>query len=219
MKANDSETQRILNPKNSCAKDYPYNNEELDSNDNYFLNNSDICNKYGQTNIESGLYSLIIISLLSGLILYLYQNQLKLKLTYLIISSLLFDIILILFYIYMRSRFHSNETNDIIPKKAIGINDFFLILNFILKVFLLVIAMIKYISLGFITLFLFKFLLEFYFFMTCAKILIFCPVFSTMEGFVLKISNRLSEFLDGNKTSFQDENRYNALEEIDSFYV
>ena len=120
----------------------------------------------------------------------------------------------------MRTRFHSNETNDIIPKKAIGINDISLILNFIFKVFLLVLAMIKYISLGFIILFIVKFLLEFYFFMTCAKLLIFCPLFSTLEGFVLKISNRLSEFLDGNKTAFQtDENRYNVFEEIDSFYV
>ena len=218
MKANDS--QRLLNPKNSYIKDYPYTNEEADNSDNYFLNNSDICNKYGQTNIENGLYCLIIISVLSGLIMYLYQNQLKSKMTYLIISSLIFDILLIFFYIYMRTRFHSNETNDIIPKKAIGINDISLILNFIFKVFLLVLAMIKYISLGFIILFIVKFLLEFYFFMTCAKLLIFCPLFSTLEGFVLKISNRLSEFLDGNKTAFQtDENRYNVFEEIDSFYV
>jgi len=171
-----NEVNSIGGEKNDIANQK--NDENADIFDNFSL-----CQKYGQANIEKAILLLILIISITGFILYYYWKLLKLYYIKILLVAVSIDIILLFFYCYLRLKFNSNDWVNSFPTEFYNFIDYIITINFILKVVALVIFFFHKISLGSIFIFSFKFLLELYLLISCAKFMIFCPGYKSCEGF------------------------------------
>ena len=106
---------------------------DTDNFDNY-----DLCQKFGQPNIEKTILLLVLIILFSGFILYYYWNLFKLYYIKLLLISSSIDLLLLLFYCSLRIKFNVNEWINSFPVQFYYFLDYIIIINCILKLYLLV---------------------------------------------------------------------------------
>ena len=156
---------------------------QRDTENSEIFDNFAICQKFGQANIEKAIILLILIISITGFILYYYWKLLKLYYIKILLVAVSIDIILLFFYCYLRLKFNSNDWVNSFPTEFYNFIDYIITINFILKVLALVIFFFHKISLGSIFIFSFKFLLELYLLISCAKFMIFCPGYKSCEGF------------------------------------
>ena len=147
---------------NSMAEENNNINNERDNENADIFDNFSLCQKYGQANIEKAIILLFIILSLTVFILYYYWKLLRLYYIRLILVSASIDVLLLLFYCALRLKFNSNNWFNSFPIAFFNFLDYIIIINFILKVIVLVIFFLHKISLGSIFIFSFKFLLELY---------------------------------------------------------
>ena len=148
------------------------------------FDNFALCQKYGQSNIEKAIFLLISIILISGLILYYNLKILKSLFIKLLCIGAIIDLLLLLFYCFLRIKFSSDEWFNSFPVLWDNYMEYIIIINFILKLVTFILSFFYNKSFGSLILICFKFLLDFYFLMSCVKRLIFCPGFKIFEEYI-----------------------------------
>jgi hypothetical protein len=159
---------------------------QRDTENSEIFDNFTVCQRYGQSNIEKAIFLLISIILISGIILYYNIKIMKPYLIKILCGTSIVDLLLLLFYCFLRIKFNSDELFNSIPIRFFNCIDHIIILNFIAKVVLFALSFFYRKTLGILILFSSKFLLEFYLMMSCVKILMFCPGYKTLEEFFEK---------------------------------
>lgn len=151
VNSNENQFQKIK------IKDLKYNEEERNiyinidekikqqakiRDQTQFHSNINVCQRYGQKNYENCLVTLIILTSLTGLILYYYFDDFLKIFLYMITFSALNDLIILFFYAYFYFNMKSELIHVTFQKDCFysleGINFF----NFLLKVFNIVSLMI-----------------------------------------------------------------------------
>ena len=185
MKTND--TTFKTNYQNMPQLEIYHEDENSDSISQSVTENSDIfdnfnlCQKYGQSNIEKAILLLLSISIISGIILYYNLKFLKSYFIKILCISSIIDLLLLLLYCFLRIKFNSDEWFNYFPIKFFNCIDYILILNFIVKVIIFIMSFFYKQSIGSLILFCLKFLLELYLLKSCVRIIIFCPGYRTFE--------------------------------------
>jgi len=150
---------------------------DTDNFDNY-----DLCQKFGQPNIEKTILLLVLIILFSGFILYYYWNLFKLYYIKLLLISSSIDLLLLLFYCSLRIKFNVNEWINSFPVQFYYFLDYIIIINCILKTIIFIIYFFFKIGLSSIFLFSTKYLLELYLLVSSVKLMIFCPGYKSFAS-------------------------------------
>ena len=145
------------------------------------IDNYTMCQKYGQSGIEKAIFLLISIILISGLILYYNLKIIKSLFIKLLCIAAIIDLLLLLFYCYLRIKLSSDEWFNSFPIQLDNYMEYAIIINFLLKLATFIVSFFYKKTYGSLILICFKFLLDFYFLMSCVKRLGFCPKFKTFE--------------------------------------
>ena len=180
-------TNYIQNNPNSPNQQAAVENENSDSISQRDTDNSDIfdnfslCQKFGQSNIEKGIFLLIIITFVSGVILHYNLKILKSIYIKLLSISSIIDLLLLLVYCFLRIKFSADQWFNPFPILLFNYSDYVIILNFGLKIAIFVLSFFYTKSLLLLLLSAFKFLLELYFLLSCVKFLVFCPGYKTFQ--------------------------------------
>ena len=211
-------TNYIQNNPNSPNQQAVVENDNSDSISQRDTENSDIfdnfslCQKFGQSNIEKGIFLLIIITLVSGVILHYNLKILKSVYIKLLSISSIIDLLLLLVYCFLRIKFSAEQWFNPFPILLFNYSDYVIILNFGLKIAIFVLSFFYTKSLLLLLLSAFKFLLELYFFLSCVKFLVFCPGYKTFQeccdciiGMIKKSFNCCENEHEGNEYRRIDE--------------
>jgi len=190
MKTNDtSEVQKPslnVNVQNTTLEEEnTFSISQRDTESNVFDNFS-LCQRYGQSSIEKAVVLLLIISLISGLILYYNFKTMQKSFRNLICVTSLIDLLLLLIYCFLRFKFNSNQWFNSFPVHFNSYIEYIIILNFIAKVVIFIMSFLYPKSLGCLLLFICKFLLELYLLISCVKLMIFCPGYIIFEEYLEK---------------------------------
>ena len=192
---------------------------QRDNDNSDIFDNFTLCQKYGQSNIEKAIILLICIILLSGLILYYNIKMLKPYLIKLICITSIIDLLLLLFYCFLRIKFNSDEWLDSFPIRFFNCTDFIIIINFILKTVQFIMSFFYQKTLGSLVLFSSKYLLELYLVMSCVKILVFCPGYKTFEEYFERAIGWVKYLLICCENEHeQDLNDYKKVNDDTSFF-
>lgn len=141
-----------------------------------FHNNSNICYRFGQANIEKALFVLITQMILTALLIYAYIYELEKVIVYLFLISAGMDLILVSIFIYFVMRFRQDE---IFASFSRSLSNFVDVLNSINMLFKLLnygvlFFIVEELSFLFCMWFTFKFLIEVYFGLITIKMFVFC---------------------------------------------
>lgn len=189
MRTNDTtyanNAPHILNNENiGIDEDNSDSISQRDGEKSDIFDNFTLCQKYGQSNIEKAIFLLISIILTSGLILYYNLEILKSLFIKLLCIGTIIDLLLLLFYCFLRIKFSSDQWFNSFPVQCDNYMEYIIMINFILKLVTFILSFFYKKTLGSLILICFKFLLDFYFLMSCVKRLIFCPGFKTFEEYI-----------------------------------
>ncbi len=176
-----------MNNQHSTLEEENYDSiSQRDTENSDIFDNFKLCQRYGQSNIEKALFLLISILLITGLILYYNIKIMKPYLTKIIYASSTVDLLLLIFFIFLRYKFNFEEWFNSFPVRFYSYIDYIILLNSILKIVIFILSFLCQKSLGSLGLFLCKFLLELYLLVSCVKILIFCPGYKAFDEFFEK---------------------------------
>ena len=159
---------------------------QRDTENSDIFDNYAISQKYGQSNIEKAIFLLIIITLISGLILYYNLKIIKSYFIKLLCISSIIDLLLLLVYSFLRIKFSSGQWFNSFPIQLYNCTDYVIIINFFLKLASFILSFFYKKNIGTFILICFKFLLELYFLISCVKIFIFFPGFKIFEEYFKK---------------------------------
>ena len=159
---------------------------QRESANSHIFDNFNLCQKYGQSNIEKAILLLLSITLISGIILYYNINIMKTIFIKLLCIASIIDLLLLLFYCFLRIKFSSDQWFNLFPAQIDSYSDYIILMQFVLKVVVFVLSFFYLTTLTILLLCSFKFLLELYFLMNCVKMLIFCPGYSTFQEYFEK---------------------------------
>ena len=177
-------SMRRMNNHHSTLEEENYDSiSQRDTENSDIFDNFKLCQRYGQANIEKGILLLISILLITGLALYYNIKIIKPYLTKIIYASSIVDLLLLIFFTFLRYKFNNEEWFNSFPVRFYSYIDYIILLNSILKIVIFILSFIYQKSLGSLGLFLCKFLLELYLLVSCVKILVFCPGYKTLEEF------------------------------------
>lgn len=185
----------------------------------YYYDNSTICMSYGQYNMERCLVVQFILIVYSAFLSYDYYLQINNLTFILLISTGGVDIIVTLLYIYFLNKLKSEKIFNRIPMFLSNLTDVVIMMNFVAKSILFVILCLQYFTIGLvaISLFAFKYLIEFYFAAISIKFLMFCPC----SRFIQEQSEKLWAWIKLNvfccDSELEKENDYSKIEDIESF--
>ena len=150
------------------------------------FDNFALCQKYWQSKIKKSIFLLISIILISWLIFYYNLKILKSLFIKILCIGAIIDLLLLLFYCFLRIKFSSDEWLNSFPVLWDNYMEYIIIINFILKFVLFIMSFFFQKTLGSLVLFCMKFVIELYFLISCVKLLIFIPGFKTLEEYFEK---------------------------------
>ena len=186
-----------------------------------FHNNSSICYRFGQVNVEKGLIILILQMLLTALIIYYYLFELERVMVYLYVISSGIDAILMIIFIYFIIKFRRDE---IFSQFSRGLSNFVDIINTINLLF----KSINYVILFFLTneltfffcfWFTIKFLFDVYFSFTTLKIFVFCSCTIWINEKFYRLAKWIQYYLFCCEfEDKEDQKEPEKLEELESNY-
>ena len=195
------------------------NKSQKEKNLFFYYDNSNICQYYGQSNIEKCIFLLFFLVTYTSTIIYYYSNFMNKFIFYFIIISLTADLISFIIYCYILYKLKSDEMFEKIPCLIIKLNDFLIIFNFILKSLILSIlsvTMNKWIP---FLLFASKYILEVYFILNSIKNFMFCPIIHSFQENLEKLIFYFKYYIlcfDFEQDQILEE--YTKIEDIESFY-
>ena len=191
---------------------------QRDGDKSDIFDNFALCQKYGQSNIEKAIFLLISIILISGLILYYNLKILKSLFIKLLSIGAIIDLLLLLFYCFLRIKFSSDEWFNSFPVQLDNYMEYIIIINFLLKLGTFILSFFYKKTFGSLILICFKFLLDFYCLMSCVKRLIFCPGFKTFEEYIERIIGWIKNLLIYCNEHEAEGNEYKKIYEETSNY-
>ena len=219
MKTNDSTPgyipliTNIRTPISSNAK------QQKEKNFYFYYDNSNICQYYGQSNIEKCLFLLFFLITYTITIIYYYITLMNNFLYYTIICSLSIDSLCFIFYCYFLYKLKSDEMFEKIPNILIKFNDYLIIFNSIIKTFIISIISVSFIKWAPLLLFFAKYILEIYFMLTSIKIFMFCPGIRNCQEFSERFMFYFKYYILCCDIEQEQENEeYTKIEDIESFY-
>lgn len=185
----------------------------------FYFNNSNLCQYYGQSNIEKCIFILFCLIIFASTLLYHFFPLFNSFVFYTILATLSADTVSLALYSFFLYRLRSENMFDKIPSEAIRANDFLIVFNSFGKCFVLVLVTLNFIGWIPLCFFVGKFLLEVYFMMVAVKLFLFCPG----SRYFQEQSEKLWSFLKFyifccEIEQEQDLNEYTKIEDIESFY-
>jgi hypothetical protein len=195
------------------------NKSQKEKNLYFYYDNSNICQYYGQSNIEKCIFLLLFLLTYTTTILYYYSLLIKTILFYFIILTLIVDFISFIIYCYFLYKLKSDDIFEKIPNLIIKLNDFLIIFNYISKSLILVISSLTFTNWNLFILLIAKYILEIYFIFNSIKIFMFCPATRTFQENFEKIIFYLKYYIlcfDLEQDQISEE--YTRIEDIESFY-
>ena len=185
---------------------------QRDTENSDIFDNFSLCQKFGQANIEKGIFLLIIITLISGVILYYNMKNLKTIYIKLLSISSIIDLLLLLIYCFLRIKFSADQWFNPFPILLFNYSDYAILFNFGFKIAIFVLSFFYSKTLLLLLLSAFKFLLELYFLLNCVKFLVFCPGYKTFQECCDCIIGKLKKSFNCCENE-HDGNEYKRLDE------
>ena len=185
----------------------------------FYYDNSNICQYYGQSNIEKCIFLLFFLITYTSTVLYYYSNFMKQFLFFFSVISLTIDFISFIIYCYFLHKLKSDEMFEKIPCLLIKLNDCLIIFNFIFKTLILSIISVTLHQWIPFLLFASKYILEVYFILNSIKIFMFCPIIRTFQENLEKVIFYFKYYIlcfDIEQEQISEE--YTKIEDIESFY-
>ena len=185
----------------------------------FYYDNANICQYYGQANIEKCIFLLFFLITYTSTILYYYINIMRKYFFYSIIITLSIDSLSFIIYCYFLYKLKSDEMFEKISNILIKFNEFLIICNSILKSLILLIASIAFKQFIPLLLFFAKYILDVYFMLNSIKILMFCPCVRTLQENSDKFIFYFKYYiLCCDIEQDQENEEYTKIEDIESFY-
>ncbi len=195
------------------------NKPQTEKNLYFYYDNLNICQYYGQSNIEKCIFLLVFLLTYTTTILYYYSFLIKTIIFYFILLTLIVDFISFIIYGYFLYKLKSDEIFEKIPNVIIKLNDILIIFNYISKSLILVISSVTLTHWNLLLLLIAKYILEIYFIFNSIKIFMFCPATRTFQENFEKIIFYLKYYiLCFELEQDQISEEYTRIEDIESFY-
>ena len=148
--------QILNNNHNTTLEEENYDSiSQRDTENSDIFDNFALCQRYGQSNIEKAIILLLSISLISGLILYYNIKKMKPFFIKILYASSIVDILLLIFYCFLRYKFNSEQWYNSFPIKFYNCIDYIIIINFIFKSMIFIMSFLFKKTLGSLILFFF----------------------------------------------------------------
>jgi hypothetical protein len=185
----------------------------------FYFNNSNLCQYYGQSNIEKCLFILFFLITYTSTLMYHFYNIIPSLLFSVMLFTLIVDGISMIIYGMFLYKLKSDNMFDRLPQKLISVNDFMVMFNSFIKTGAIVFTCLNWLGLVPMGLFFGKFIIEVYFMMVSVKIFLFCPG----SRYVQEQSEKIWSFVKFyvfccEEEQDQDINEYTKIEDIESFY-
>ena len=184
----------------------------------FYFDNSNICQIYGQTNIEKCILLLLFIICYTIAILYYYFNKIFVTLLNFCIISLLLDITNLIFFSVILYKLRKENLFEKINHWLLKFNDYLIIIKILNNTIILTLVCIYLNDDNIFYLFIGKYVIEIYFLLTSIKLFMFFPG----SQLILEQSNKIIAFckyylLCNDIESEPESEEYNNIEEIQSF--
>ena len=219
MKINDSSPTYIPLISNIRTPITPNEKIQNEKKYYYYYDNSNICQYYGQGNIEKCIFLLFFLITYTSTILYYYINIIGNFLFYFIILTLSIDSLSFIFYCYFLYKLKSDDIFEKILSILIQFNDTLIIINSIFKTFVLSIVSVTLKNWIPFLLFSSKYILDIYLMLTSIKIFMFCPGVRSFQEFTDKFIFYFKTYILCCEVEFEQENEtYGKFDDSESFY-
>ena len=194
-------------------------NQLMKEKSDYF-NNSNLCQSYGQSNIEKCLIFLFFLIVFSCLILYHYSNHFGSVLFSIICGTIFLNLFSFITYSFFLYKLQSESMFDRIPTTVAFLNDLIISFNLILETAVLIlVSFTSTVDWLCFSLFLAKFLIEIYFVIVSIKVFMFCPWSRSIQNITGRFWNSLRIlFCCCENEPEIDLSKYHKLDEYESFY-
>lgn len=184
----------------------------------FFFDNANICQYYGQSNIEKCIFLLFFLVSLTMTLLFHYVDQADCLLFYSIIATLTADCLSLLMYCFLLLRLKSDHLFNQIPHCVIQGNDYLIVINVIAKVVIFVLVSMNSFPLIPLAMFAFKFLMDIYFTLVSVKLFLFCPGARLIQEQSERMWSYVKIYFFCIEDQDQELNEYMKIEDIESFY-
>lgn len=210
-----SNNEDVLNT--SKIKYRKVNKDKFVSNINFY-NNSNICYRFGQVNIEKALFVLLFQMIFTALLIYLYIYDIAKILIYLFLISAGIDMILMTIFIYFIMKFRQDEIFSTFSRGVSKFVDIVNTINLVFKLFnyAFIFYMIKKLSFFFCFWFSIKILIEIYFALITLKVFVFCACTVWINEKLYKLFSLVQYYIfcceSEEKEEFKEQEKYEELE-------
>ena len=184
-----------------------------------YRNNSNICYRFGQVNVEKSLFVLIFEMLFTATVIYFYVYQFEKAIIYLYFISSGFDFLLMTILIYFIVKFRQEEIFSSFSRSQSNLVEIINTINFLFKSINLGILFFFTNNMTFFFCFLFtiKFFLDLYFVIITLKIFLFCTctlwINENLYRFTCWILSKFNFEIEEEKEDDKEK-----LEELESIY-
>jgi hypothetical protein len=187
---------------------------------NNFYNNSNICYRFGQVNIEKAVFVLLFQMIFTALLIYLYIYEIAKILIYLFLISAGIDMILMSIFIYFVMKFRQDEIFSTFSRGISNFVDVVNSINLIFKVFnfAFIFLVIKELNFLFCLLFSLKLLIEVYFALITLKIFVFCSCTVWINEKLYRLFKFIQYYILCCETEEKEEKENERFEELESNY-
>jgi hypothetical protein len=171
----DNEAERLSNEENLVPNKGNIAKAKYLNNAN-FHNNSNICYRFGQANIEKALFVLITQMILTALLIYIYIYELEKPIIYLFLISAGMDMILMTVFIYFVMKFRQDDIFSTFSRSLSNFVDVVNSINLLIKLmnYTALFFLVEELKFLFCFWFTLKFLVEIYFGLITVKMFVFC---------------------------------------------
>ena len=184
----------------------------------FYFDNSNICQIYGQTNIEKCVLLLLFIICYTIAILYYYFNKISDFLLDFCIISLLLDVLNLIFFSVFLYKLRKENIFEKINHSLIKLNDYIIFINNLNNTIILSLACVYLYDDNIIFLFIGKYVVEIYFLLISIKLFMFFPCSQLILEKTNKIIAYCKYYLLCNDIESEPESEeYNNIEDIQSF--
>jgi hypothetical protein len=186
-----------------------------------FYNNSNICYRFGQVNIEKALFVLLFQMIFTALLIYLYIYDIAKILIYLFLISAGIDMILMTIFIYFVMKFRQDEIFSTFSRGVSNFVDIVNSINLIFKFFnyTFIFFVIKDLTFFFCLWFTLKILIEIYFALITLKIFVFCSCTVWINEKLYGLFKMIQYYILCCETEEKEENKeHERFEELESNY-
>lgn len=193
-----------------------HNNKEK----SYYFDNSNICQSFGQMNIEKCIFIIFFIITYTSTILFHFKQIISNLLFYSVMITMSLDCFVMIVYLFILFKLKSENIFNKIPHLALKVNDWVIVSNTVGKCIVFALMMmdknVAWLLLG--ILFLGKIVLEGYFLLISVKMFLFCPGARYLQEQSERNWSHIKYYVFCCDLEEQENPDYMKVEDIESFY-